>query len=153
MGGYYYHGSCRDASQIWHKEGTEGHCPQSWSLHPLPPARWPTLPLVSSGDQADFSLLNPFWKDQDRAEVIHRGEGAVDLKNAIASTLCWSSVLGLSKRGFLGWSPASVAQGGQLCAHLVPTCSLVTPGTHAVCIFSAHSTPCGPSDFTHEREV
>ena len=39
---------------------------------------WPTFPLVSSGERADFSLLNPFWKDQDRAEVIHRGEGVVD---------------------------------------------------------------------------
>ena len=52
----------------------------------------------------------------------------VDLKNAIAPTLCWSSVLGVSKRGFLVLSPPSLTQGGGgLCAHLVPSCSLVTP--------------------------
>ena len=44
----------------------------------LPTAPWPTLPLVSSGDWVNFSLLNPFWKDQARAEVIHRGEGVIN---------------------------------------------------------------------------
>ena len=102
--------------------------PESWSLHPPPPAPWPTPPLVSSCGWADFSLLNPFWKDQDRAEVIHRGEDVVDLKNTIASTLCRSSVLGLSKCGFLGRSPASLTQGGGggLCVLFVTLCSLAT---------------------------
>ena len=83
---------------------------------------------MSSGGREDFSLLNPFWKDQDRAEVIHRGEGVVNLKNPIASTLCRSSVLGLSKRGFLGRSPASLTQGwgGVLCVRFVPSYSLAT---------------------------
>ena len=49
-------------------------------------------------------------------------------KNTIASTLCWNSVLGLSKRGFLVQSPPSLTWGDGLCVHLVPTCSLVTPG-------------------------
>ena len=50
--------------------------PPALELAPsAPPIPWPTLPLVSSGEWADFSLLNPFWKDQDRAEGIHRGEG------------------------------------------------------------------------------
>ena len=83
----------------------------------------------------DFSLLNPFWKDQDRAEVIHRGEGGVDLKNPIAPTLCPSSVSGLSKCGFLGWSPHSLTQGGGWGGAMCPPCPLVQPGhpgTHAV---------------------
>ena len=60
--------------------------------------------------------------------VIHRGEGVVNLKNPIASTLCRSSVLGLSKRGFLGRSPASLTQGweGVLCVCFVPSYSLAT---------------------------
>ena len=33
-------------------------------------------------------------------------------KNTIASTLCWNSVLGLSKRGFLVQSPPSLTCGG-----------------------------------------
>ena len=52
--------------------------PPALEFAPSPTTLWPTLPLVSSGERADFSLLNPFWKDQDRAEVIHRGEGVVD---------------------------------------------------------------------------
>ena len=52
----------------------------------------------------------------------------VNLKNAIAPTLCRSSVLGLSKRGFLVLTPPSLTQGGGLCVHLVPSCSLATPG-------------------------
>ena len=74
-------------------------------------------------------------------------------KNTIASTLCWNSVLGLSKRGFLVQSPPSLTCGGGLFVHLVTTCSLVSPGGCAVCICSAHSAPYGPSDFTHKREV
>ena len=85
-----------------------------------PPPPWPTLPLLSSRGRADFSLLNPFRKDQARAEVIHRGEGVIDLKNATAPTLVWSSVLGLSKRGFLVLSPPSLTQGG---GGFVPTLS------------------------------
>lgn len=58
--------------------------------------------------------------------------------------LCWNSVLGLSKHGFLVHSPTFThwgGGGGGLCVHLVPMCSLVTPGGCAVCICSAHSAP------------
>ena len=104
----------------------------------------------------DFSLLTPFWKDQDRAEVIHREEGGVDLKNPIAPTQCPSSLSGLSKCGFLGRSLHSLTQGGGwgwLCVLLVPSCSLATRGPmlceHLLC----SQLSLGPSDFTHEREV
>ena len=94
-------------------------------LQPPPPVLGPTLPLLSSGGRADFSLLIPFWKDQDRAEVIHRGEGVVDLKNPIAPTLCPKSVLGLRKHGLLGWSPHSLNQGG---GAMCPPCPLMQTG-------------------------
>ena len=140
-----------------HTEGTEDHFPESWDLHPPPTSLWPTLPLLSSGGWAHFSLLNPFWKDQATAEVIHRGEAVVDLKNPTASTLCHSSVLGLSKRGFLVLSPPSHTLGEGFCVHFVSTlsrCAAWTPWDPCcVYICSAHSIPWGPSDFTHEREV
>ena len=62
------------------------------------------------------------------------------LENTIGSTLCRSSVLGLSKRGFLVRSPTSLTRGG-LCVYLVPTCCLVTPGP-VLCVsalLTAHS--------------
>ena len=62
------------------------------------------------------------------------------LENAIGSTLCRSSVLGLSKRGFLVRSPTSLTRGG-LCVYLVPMCCLVTPGP-VLCVsalLTAHS--------------
>ena len=127
--------------EILHKPGTWRELraiAPSPGVRTLPTARWPTLSLVSSCDWVDFSLLNPFWKDQARAEIIHREEGMVDLKNPTASTLCRSSVLGLSKRGFLGRSPPSLTQGVGLCVHLVPSCSLATLGPmlceHLLCL-------------------
>ena len=124
---------------------------------PPPTAPWPTLPLLSSGGWMDFSLLNPFWKDQDRAEVIRRGEGGVDLKNPIAPTLCPSSVSGLSKCGFLGRSPHSLTQGGGwgwgYVSSLSPRAAWPPGDPCCVSICFAHSSAWGPSDFTHERKV
>ena len=115
MGGYYWHGSCRDTLEAWHREGTEGRCPQPWSLHPPPPPRGPLSPwclLVTGQTSAS-------WTPSGR---IRTGQ-----RSFTGGRVCRSSVLGLSKHGILMRSPPSLTGGG-LCVHLVPTCSLVTPG-------------------------
>lgn len=96
-------GSCRDASQVWHKEGTKSCCPWSWGL-PLP-----TLAYVPLGVFWQLGRLKP-------PEHILKGSGQGRTRftdgrvwSTLYKHLRFLSVLELSSGSKQAWLPVWVS--------------------------------------------